>query len=382
MPADLADRRRYTHRSRHQYRRKAWEDFLDPILSPPTAPHVYPGPGKAPTTADEVKALRRTRVEVLRLRHERMRSLWHEDDTRSQVDWAGSLLELARTMKEDLLGSDNRRHLACGVFLADPRRPWGSWRCQPWHRRLGKHVHVGYFASEAAAREALRRWYQDEFQVDTSIRPPAWLAETLADALRVPPDEAGARHWSAPSRKRSKYDTTGARIDTRPLAPGPARVADPAPDGRREVGAGWLDDLSAEVRQVLVLYGRLRPLSADQIAARAGVPNDHQLARSLRRLVRRELATVDGEGRYAPLPGRKVEVPSPGPIPDGPRMSVVFEVILSGRNMGAKDERAMVLGTFPSFDTAFAECERLNRAPRQGAPLHFIRRVMREAAAK
>ncbi len=82
---------------------------------------------------------------------------------------------IARTMREpELYGMYEDITEAGRVF----------WRVQPWDKRTEKHVHIGYYRTEAAAIDALLNWKREQGIEVEDIAPPEWLKELLGEAVR------------------------------------------------------------------------------------------------------------------------------------------------------------------------------------------------------
>lgn len=64
-------------------------------------------------------------------------------------------------------GIDSRRVFS-GLHV---RRVWNLWQARPWYNR--KHVNLGVYESESAARQAIARWER------MRIANPAWRPEHL-----------------------------------------------------------------------------------------------------------------------------------------------------------------------------------------------------------
>jgi hypothetical protein len=141
-----------------------------------------------------------------------------------------------------------------------------------------------------------------------------------------------------------------------------------------------LSTLEVDARAMLVTWGRIRPLTVDEIARRAGCENGPPLEAAIQGLIRRGLACVKVAGRelrYAPLPGRAIELPPPSDLPDEPPPVPVFEVVRVGRDQKVRDPAAAVVGRFPDIEAAVREAERLDggRPKGRGKVRHLVRRV-------
>jgi len=190
-------------RTRHQYRRKAWEDYCEatlfalslfadeqePILGAETEATVELPAAALWDWNDEldevVKAARARRVEFYRARHEKKTPIHRPKDAQRPIDFGKAITGLARMFREEILAVDGVRFAAKGVHRVRPNDPGSPYRAQPWCQRQKKHVHVGYFATEGQAWDAVRKWYEENENVDGIVEVPKGSAmEALMGLIR------------------------------------------------------------------------------------------------------------------------------------------------------------------------------------------------------
>jgi hypothetical protein len=178
-------------RTRSQYRRLAWEDYCEATLFALDLFDDETRPLAAEATEKEVAVpvwllrnwsadlapmlaeVRRRRAEVYRTRHADKTRIFHPADQRRPADFAKAITDLAKMFREEMLAVDGVRFAAKGVHRV--RKKEGlkpSYRAQPWSQALKKHVHVGYFDSEADAWNAIREWYAEHENVDGIVEFP------------------------------------------------------------------------------------------------------------------------------------------------------------------------------------------------------------------
>jgi hypothetical protein len=199
--------------ARHQYRRRAWEDFVgvqlaagdlfDPAADPigPTQKAVeVPVAVIQDRDADLdalLAAVRESRAAVYRRRWELRIAVHREDDHKAKVDYVDALLKLARDIHAEGLAERGLRSAAAGVYPVSAKKPEGRWRVRMWNPDRGVNEHRAYFATEAEAREYATQWWQKQRKLNTQANIPEWIRECLKDANHVQGDECEAAHAGA-----------------------------------------------------------------------------------------------------------------------------------------------------------------------------------------